>query len=128
VYDRSLRLVVEEALRCVVAPEPFASDADADAEIEMLQAHVLKDHPWDISGHIVLAAAPGDYGKPRPLPAVQAAKHIRADRPEPILVCPFISHQETLPYRVPVALPYGDVGLDRYASSTPCPNRKGTRP
>lgn len=43
-----LRLVVEEALRCIVAPEPFASDADADAEIERLQADVLKDHPWEI--------------------------------------------------------------------------------
>lgn len=42
-----LRLVVEEALRCIVAPEPFASDAEADAEIERLQADVLKDHPWE---------------------------------------------------------------------------------
>ncbi|WP_363183527.1 type II toxin-antitoxin system PemK/MazF family toxin [uncultured Thiocystis sp.] len=25
-----------------------------------------------------------------------------------MLVCPFTSHQETLPYRVPVSLPYGD--------------------
>ncbi|WP_156427855.1 hypothetical protein [Thiohalocapsa sp. ML1] len=43
----SLRLVVEEALRCVVAPEPFASDADADAEIDMLQADILNHHPWE---------------------------------------------------------------------------------
>ncbi len=42
-----LRLVVEDALRCIVAPEPFASDADADAEIERRQADVLKDHPWE---------------------------------------------------------------------------------
>ncbi|AFL75735.1 hypothetical protein [Thiocystis violascens] len=42
-----LRLVVEEALRCIVASEPFASDAEADAEIERLQADVLKDHPWE---------------------------------------------------------------------------------
>lgn len=43
----SVHLVVEEALRCLVAPEPFASEAEADAEIERLQADVLKDHPWE---------------------------------------------------------------------------------
>jgi hypothetical protein len=40
-------LLVEEALRCIVAPEPFASEAEAAAEIEALQADVLKDHPWE---------------------------------------------------------------------------------
>jgi hypothetical protein len=34
--------LVEEALRCIVAPEPFATPAEADAEIEALQADVLK--------------------------------------------------------------------------------------
>ncbi|AUB84181.1 hypothetical protein THSYN_26725 [Candidatus Thiodictyon syntrophicum] len=37
-----LCLLVEEALRCIVAPEPFATPAEADAEIEALQADVLK--------------------------------------------------------------------------------------
>ena len=42
-----LRVLVEEALRCVIAPEPFASQAEAEAAIEALQAEVLKDHPWE---------------------------------------------------------------------------------
>lgn len=42
-----VRLLVEEALRCIVAPEPFASEAEAEAEIDALQADVLKDHPWE---------------------------------------------------------------------------------
>jgi len=40
-----MRLLVEEALRCLVAPEPFANDTEA--EIEALQADVLKDQPWE---------------------------------------------------------------------------------
>ena len=59
-------------------------------------------------GDVVLAAAAGDYGKPRPWLVVQADKHNRAERPDSILVCPFTSHQETLVYRVLVNLPYGD--------------------
>lgn len=59
-------------------------------------------------GDVVLAAAAGDYGKPRPWLVVQADKHNSADRPDSILVCPFTSHQETLVYRVLVDLPYGD--------------------
>jgi hypothetical protein len=39
--------LVEEALRCIVAPEPFASDAEAQAEIDILQADLLKAHPWE---------------------------------------------------------------------------------
>jgi hypothetical protein len=38
---------VEDALRCLVAPEPFANDTEAEAEIEALQADVLKGHPWE---------------------------------------------------------------------------------
>lgn len=38
---------VEEALRCVVSPEPFASDAEAMAEMEAMQSDVLKDLPWE---------------------------------------------------------------------------------
>ena len=57
----------------------------------------------DISrGDVVLAAAAGDYGKPRPWLVVQGDKHNNADRPDSILVCPFTSHQEALAYRVAV--------------------------
>lgn len=59
-------------------------------------------------GDVVLAAAAGDYGKPRPWLVVQADEHNSADRPDSILVCPFTTHQEALSYRVPVHLPYGD--------------------
>ena len=59
-------------------------------------------------GDVVLAAAAGDYGKPRPWLVVQADKHNQADRPNSILLCPFTSHDEPLPYRVPVDLPFGD--------------------
>lgn len=57
-------------------------------------------------GDIVLAAAAGDYGKPRPWLPVQANHYNSADRPDSILVCPFTSHEEALAYRVPVNLPY----------------------
>ena len=59
-------------------------------------------------GDVVLAAAPGDYGKPRPWLVVQADKHNRAERPDSILVCPFTSHNEPLPYRIAIDLPHGD--------------------
>jgi len=39
--------LVEEALRCVVSPEPFATDADALAELESMESDVLKDLPWE---------------------------------------------------------------------------------
>jgi hypothetical protein len=42
-----LRVVVEEALRSVVAPEPFAGDAEESAEIERLQADALEGYPWN---------------------------------------------------------------------------------
>ena len=42
-----LRVVVEEALRSMVAPEPFAGDAEESAEIERLQADALEGHPWN---------------------------------------------------------------------------------
>lgn len=58
-------------------------------------------------GDVVLAAAPGDYGKPRPWLVVQADMHIDNERPNSIIVCPFTRHEETLPYRVAVNLPYG---------------------
>jgi predicted transcriptional regulator len=42
-----VHLLVEEALRCVVSPEPFATDADALAEMESMESEVLKDLPWE---------------------------------------------------------------------------------
>jgi predicted transcriptional regulator len=42
-----VHLLVEEALRCVVSPEPFATDADALAEMEAMESDVLKDLPWE---------------------------------------------------------------------------------
>ena len=57
-------------------------------------------------GDSVLAAAAGDYGKPRPWLVVQADKYNSADRPDSILLCPFTSHDEALACRVPVNLPY----------------------
>jgi hypothetical protein len=39
--------LVEEALRCVVSPEPFASDDEAVAEMEAMESDVLKDLPWE---------------------------------------------------------------------------------
>lgn len=41
-----MHLLVEQALRCIVAPEPFASESEALSEMEALQADVLKDYPW----------------------------------------------------------------------------------
>jgi hypothetical protein len=42
-----VQLLVEEALRCVVSSEPFASDAEAVAEMEAMESDVLKDLPWE---------------------------------------------------------------------------------
>jgi hypothetical protein len=42
-----VHLLVEEALRCIVSPEPLASESEALAEMEALEAHVLKDLPWE---------------------------------------------------------------------------------
>ena len=42
-----VHLLVEEALRCIVSPEPFANDAEALAEMESMESDVLKDLPWE---------------------------------------------------------------------------------
>ena len=42
-----VHLLVEEALRCIVSPEPFANEAEALAEMEALESDVLKDLPWE---------------------------------------------------------------------------------
>ncbi len=39
--------LVEEALRCVISPEPFADDAEALAAMEAMESEVLKDLPWE---------------------------------------------------------------------------------
>ena len=39
--------LVEEALRCIVSPEPFANESEALAEMEALESDVLKDLPWE---------------------------------------------------------------------------------
>jgi hypothetical protein len=39
--------LVEEALRCMVSPEPFASEAETLAEMEAMESDVLKDLPWE---------------------------------------------------------------------------------
>jgi len=41
-----VHLLVEEALRCIVSPEPFASEEEAFEEMEALESEVLKDLPW----------------------------------------------------------------------------------
>ena len=41
-----VHLLVEEALRCIVSPEPFASEPEALEEMEALELDVLKDLPW----------------------------------------------------------------------------------
>jgi hypothetical protein len=40
-----VHLLVEEALRCIVSPEPFASESEALSEMEAAEADVLKDLP-----------------------------------------------------------------------------------
>ncbi|WP_462329271.1 hypothetical protein [Thiohalocapsa halophila] len=39
--------LVEEALRSMVSPEPFASDAETLAEMEAMESDVLKELPWE---------------------------------------------------------------------------------
>ena len=43
-----IHLLVEEALRCIVSPEPFASEPEALEEMEALESDVLKDLPWKV--------------------------------------------------------------------------------
>jgi len=42
----TVQLLVEQALRFIVAPEPFEDEVQAEAEMDALQADVLKDLPW----------------------------------------------------------------------------------
>jgi len=59
-------------------------------------------------GDVVLAAAAGDYGKPRPWLIVQTDKYNDSERPQSVLVCPFTTHHEPAAYRIPMDLPAGD--------------------
>jgi mRNA interferase MazF len=59
-------------------------------------------------GDIVLAAAAGDYGKPRPWLVIQGDRYNNSQRPGSVLVCPFTTHHEAAAYRIPVDLPAGD--------------------
>jgi len=59
-------------------------------------------------GDVVLAAAAGDYGKPRPWLVVQTDQYNHAARPGSILACPFTTHGEAATYRVSMDLPSGD--------------------
>jgi mRNA interferase MazF len=59
-------------------------------------------------GDIVLAAAAGDYGKPRPWLVIQGDRYNNSERPGSVLVCPFTTHHEAAAYRIPVDLPAGD--------------------
>ena len=56
-------------------------------------------------GDIVLAAAAGDYGKPRPWLVVQVDRYNNAERPSSVLVCPFTTYHEPAAYRIPIDLP-----------------------
>jgi mRNA interferase MazF len=56
-------------------------------------------------GDIVLAATPGDYGKPRPWLVVQTDTYNVAERPGSVLVCPLTTHDAPAPYRVPLEVP-----------------------
>jgi mRNA interferase MazF len=60
-------------------------------------------------GDVVLAAAAGDYGKPRPWLVVQGDQYNDAPLPGSVLVCPFTTHEEAAAYRIPMDLPAGDV-------------------
>ena len=42
-----VHLRVEEALRCMGSPEPFASESEALAEMEAMESDVLKGLPWE---------------------------------------------------------------------------------
>jgi mRNA interferase MazF len=59
-------------------------------------------------GDVVLAAAAGDYGKPRPWLVVQTDVYDRSERPGSVLACPFTTHDEPATYRISVDLPWGD--------------------
>ncbi|WP_462329272.1 type II toxin-antitoxin system PemK/MazF family toxin [Thiohalocapsa halophila] len=59
-------------------------------------------------GDVVLAAAAGDYGKPRPWLIMQADHYNDSQRPGSVLVCPFTTHHEAAPYRIPLDLAAGD--------------------
>lgn len=59
-------------------------------------------------GDIVLAAAAGDYGKPRPWLVMQVDRYNNSPRPGSVLVCPFTTHDEPAAYRIPMDLPAGD--------------------
>lgn len=59
-------------------------------------------------GDVVLAAAAGDYGKPRPWLVVQANRYNDPGHLGSVLVCPFTTHEEAAHYRVPLALPAGE--------------------
>jgi mRNA interferase MazF len=59
-------------------------------------------------GDVVLAAAAGDYGKPRPWLVVQTDVYNHSARPASILACPFTTHDEPATYRIAMDLPSGD--------------------
>ena len=59
-------------------------------------------------GDVVLAAAAGDYGKPRPCLVVQTDVYNQSARPGSILACPFTTHDEPASYRIAMDLPSGD--------------------
>ncbi|MCU0836908.1 MAG: type II toxin-antitoxin system PemK/MazF family toxin [Chromatiaceae bacterium] len=59
-------------------------------------------------GDIVLAAAAGDYGKPRPWLVMQVDRYNNSAQPGSVLVCPFTTHDEPAAYRIPMDLPAGD--------------------
>ena len=61
-----------------------------------------------IRGDVVLAAAAGDYGKPRPWLVVQTDVYNHSERPGSILACPFTTHEESATYRISMDLPSGD--------------------
>jgi hypothetical protein len=42
-----VQLLVEEALRSLVSPEPFSGEAEALAEMEAFEAEILRDAPWE---------------------------------------------------------------------------------
>jgi len=42
-----VQLLVEEALRSFVSPEPFRGEAEALAEMEAFEAETLRDAPWE---------------------------------------------------------------------------------
>ena len=59
-------------------------------------------------GDVILAAAAGDYGKPRPWLVVQADAYNHSARPASILACPFTTHDEPATDRIAIDLPSGD--------------------